>query len=76
MQMPCPAGLQYLIYAQTTYKLHVNLEGLRPLLIFLERLFQKDYLGIRVNLFHGELSVPEEGTMYFLSLNYMRQNSS
>ena len=42
----------------------------------LEGYSMEDYLRVRVNLFHGELSVPEEGAMYFLSLNHMGKNSS
>ena len=34
---------------------------------FLQDYFKEDYLGIRVNLLDGELSVSEEGAMYFLS---------
>ena len=45
-------------------------------LIYLGSLFQRRLPRIRVNVFHGEWSVPEEGPMYFPSLNDMGKNSS
>ena len=78
--MPCPAGLQL-----STYILPSNYGGTRKGSVFLQhflkffigeaflnfhsKVIPKSLHGIRVNLFHDELSVAEEGTMYFPFIN-------
>ena len=85
--MPCLLGykisrIAYLNYLQTTHEdgrascffslfLNSSVERLS-----FEGYSKGSYLGIRLNLFHGKLSVREEGAMYFLSLHYMGKNSS
>ena len=70
---------QHISYLQTTHEhgrapcsfsLFLNSSVERLSLISLSSYSKEDYLGIRVNLFHGELSVPEQGAMYFFSINH------
>ena len=54
----------------------VFLQSFLKLLVEKEGYSKIDYLGIRMNLFHRELNMPEDVATYFLSVNHMGKKKS